>query len=174
MIVDTAGRLAIDDELMAELERVKAAIKPDEILLVLDSLTGQDAVETAQRFDERLNLTGLVLTKLDGDARGGAALSMRAVTGKPIRLVGTGEKMDALEYFHPARLASRILGCGDMQRCWKRPHAAFDDEEAARLEKKLRKQKKFDLDDFMAAHAADQEARQHAPDADPDPRRQDH
>jgi len=151
VIVDTAGRLAIDDDLMAELERVKAAVEPDEILLVLDSLTGQDAVETAQRFDARLDLTGLVLTKLDGDARGGAALSMRHVTGKPIRLVGTGEKTDALDYFHPPRMASRILGYGDMQTLLEKASVSFDEEEAARLEKKLRKQKKFDLEDFMAA-----------------------
>ena len=151
VIVDTAGRLAIDDDLMAELERVKAAVEPDEILLVLDSLTGQDAVETAKRFDERLDLTGLVLTKLDGDARGGAALSMRYVTGKPIRLVGTGEKTDALDYFHPPRLASRILGYGDMQTLLEKAAVSFDEEEAARLEKKLRRHKKFDLEDFMAA-----------------------
>lgn len=151
VIVDTAGRLAINEELMAELERVKAAIEPDEILLVLDALTGQDAIETAQRFDARLDLTGLVLTKLDGDARGGAALSMRAVTGKPIRLVGVGEKVDALEYFRPPRMASRILGYGDMATLMEKAASSLDEAEALRLEKKLRKQKKFDLDDFLAA-----------------------
>jgi len=151
VIVDTAGRLAIDEQLMEELERLKAEIEPDEILLVLDALTGQDAVETAKRFDERLDLTGLVLTKLDGDARGGAALSMRAVTGKPIRLVGIGEKTDAVEYFHPPRMAGRILGYGDLQTLLEKATVSFDDAEAERLEKKLRKQKKFDLDDFLAA-----------------------
>jgi len=151
VIVDTAGRLAINEELMAELERVKAAIEPDEILLVLDALTGQDAIETAQRFDARLDLTGLVLTKLDGDARGGAALSMRAVTGKPIRLVGVGEKVDALEYFRPPRMASRILGYGDMATLMEKAASSMDEAEALRLEKKLRKQKKFDLEDFLAA-----------------------
>jgi signal recognition particle subunit SRP54 len=151
VIVDTAGRLSIDDALMDELVRVKAAIKPDEILLVLDALTGQDAVETAQRFDERLGITGLVLTKFDGDARGGAALSMQAVTGKPIRLVGMGEKIDALEYFHPERVASRILGRGDVISLVEKVQASFDEEEASRLEKKLRKQKTLDLDDFLAA-----------------------
>jgi signal recognition particle subunit SRP54 len=151
VIVDTAGRLAIDEELMAELECVKAAIEPDEILLVLDALTGQDAIGTAQRFDAHLDLTGLVLTKLDGDARGGAALSMRAVTGKPIRLVGVGEKVDALEYFRPPRMASRILGYGDMATLMEKAASSMDEAEALRLEKKLRKQKKFDLEDFLAA-----------------------
>jgi signal recognition particle subunit SRP54 len=151
VIVDTAGRLAIDEDLMQELEEVKARIKPDEILLVLDALTGQDAVDTAQRFNERLELSGLVLTKLDGDARGGAALSMRAITGKPVRLMGTGEKVDALEYFHPERMASRILGYGDLQSLLEKAATSIDEEEAERLEKKLRKQKKFDLEDFMAA-----------------------
>ncbi len=151
VIVDTAGRLAIDEELMAELERIKAAIQPDEILLVLDALTGQDAVETARRFDERLSLTGLVLTKLDGDARGGAALSMRAVTGKPLRLIGVGEKVDALEYCHPPRLAGRILGYGDLSTLLEKAATGFDDDEVARLERKLKKEKKFDLDDFLAA-----------------------
>lgn len=151
VIVDTAGRLAIDEDLMAELERVKAAVEPDEILLVLDALTGQDAVETARRFDERLDLSGLVLTKLDGDARGGAALSMRSVTGKPIRLTGTGEKVEALEYFHPERLAGRILGYGDLQTLLEKAASGFDEAEAMRLEKKLRRHRKFDLDDFLAA-----------------------
>lgn len=151
VIVDTAGRLAINEELMAELERVKAAIEPDEILLILDALTGQDAVETARRFDERLDLTGLVLTKMDGDARGGAALSMRSVTGKPIRLTGTGEKVEALEYFHPARLAGRILGYGDLQTLLEKAATGFDEDEALRLEQKLRRHRKFDLDDFLAA-----------------------
>lgn len=151
VLVDTAGRLSIDEALMDELTRVKAAIEPKEILLVLDALTGQDALETAKRFDERLDLTGLVLTKLDGDARGGAALSMRAATGKPIRLVGMGEKVDALEYFYPDRVAGRILGRGDMLSLIEKASQAFDEDEAQKLEKKLRSQKSFDLDDFMTA-----------------------
>ncbi|MCC7479454.1 signal recognition particle protein [bacterium] len=151
VIVDTAGRLAIDEALMDELKQVKAAIKPNEILLVLDSMTGQDALSTAQRFDEALGITGLVLTKFDGDARGGAALSMRAVTGKPIRLVGTGEKLDALEYFHPERVAGRILGRGDVVSLVERVAETLDMDEAEKLEKKLRKQKNFDLEDFITA-----------------------
>jgi len=151
VIVDTAGRLSIDEALMDELVRVKAAIQPQEILLVVDALTGQDAVETARRFDAALGLTGLVLTKFDGDARGGAALSMRAVTGKPVRLVGTGEKVDALDYFHPPRVASRILGQGDVISLVERVQQSLDMDDAARLEKKLRKQKSMDLDDFLAA-----------------------
>jgi signal recognition particle subunit SRP54 len=126
-------------------------LQPDEVLLVLDALTGQDAVETAQRFDEKLDLTGLVLTKTDGDARGGAALSMRAVTGKPIRLLGTGEKVDALEYFYPPRMASRILGRGDIASLLERAVSAVDEEDALKLEAKLRKSKRFDLDDFLLA-----------------------
>ncbi|MCB1219128.1 MAG: signal recognition particle protein [Planctomycetales bacterium] len=151
VIIDTAGRLAIDEELMDELVKVKEAFKPDEILLVVDALTGQDAVETAQRFDEKLNITGIVLTKMDGDARGGAAMSMRAVTGKPIRLTGTGEKLDALEYFFPDRMASRILGRGDIATLIEKASKEFDDEDAEKLEKKLRRQKTFDLEDFIVA-----------------------
>ena len=151
VIVDTAGRLAIDEALMDELQRVKAEIAPQEILLVLDALTGQDAVETARRFDERLDFTGLILTKLDGDARGGAALSMRQVTGKPIRLVGVGEKLEALEYFHPARMAGRIIGQGDVLSLIEKAAVSVDEEEARRLEAKLRREKRFDLDDFLAA-----------------------
>jgi len=151
VIIDTAGRLAIDDALMDELARVKEATQPDEILLVLDALTGQDAIETARRFDERLGITGLVLTKFDGDARGGAALSMRSVTGKPIRLVGMGEKVDALEYFHPERVAGRILGRGDVISLVERVQQTIDSDEAEKLEKKLRKTQRFDLEDFMTA-----------------------
>ncbi len=151
VIIDTAGRLAIDEELMEELVKVKAAFKPDEILLVVDALTGQDAVETAQRFDEKLDITGIVITKMDGDARGGAAMSMRAVTGKPIRMIGTGEKLDALEYFFPERMASRILGRGDIATLIERASQEFDDEDAERLEKKLRRAKTFDLEDFIVA-----------------------
>jgi signal recognition particle subunit SRP54 len=151
VIVDTAGRLAIDEALMDELKQVKAAIKPNEILLVLDAMTGQDALETARRFDEALDISGLVLTKFDGDARGGAALSMRAITGKPIKLVGTGEKLDALEYFHPQRVAGRILGRGDVVSLVERVAETLDMDEAEALEKKLRKQKSFDLEDFITA-----------------------
>lgn len=151
VIVDTAGRLSIDEELMAELVEVRDRIQPDEILLVVDALTGQDAVETARRFDETLGLTGLALTKLDGDARGGAALSMRAVTGKPIRLAGIGEKVDALEYFHPSRIAGRILGRGDISSLLEKASVAIDEKEAALMERKLRKGQKFDLEDFMSA-----------------------
>ncbi len=151
IIVDTAGRLAIDEALMAELVEIRDAVQPDEILLVLDAMTGQDAVETAKRFDEKLGITGLVLTKMDGDARGGAALSMRSITGKPIRLVGVGEKVDALEYFHPERVASRILGRGDMASLMEKAAGAFDDKDSARFEKKMRKGQKFDLEDFLIA-----------------------
>ncbi|MEZ5337035.1 MAG: signal recognition particle protein [bacterium] len=151
VIIDTAGRLAIDEELMEELVQVKAAFQPDEILLVVDALTGQDAVETAQRFNEKLNITGIVLTKMDGDARGGAAMSMSSVTGKPIRLTGTGEKLDALEYFFPDRMASRILGRGDIASLIEKASKEFDDEDAEKLEKKLRRQKTFDLEDFIVA-----------------------
>ena len=151
VILDTAGRLSIDEELMNELKRIKEAIRPDEILLVVDAMTGQDALQTAQRFDERLNLSGLVLAKLDGDARGGAALSMRAATGKPVRLVGMGEKMDALELFHPARMAGRILGRGDVLSLVEKAQASMDEAEAGQLQKKLRRQKGLDLDDFMSA-----------------------
>lgn len=151
VIIDTAGRLSIDEALMDELAQVEAAVKPQEVLLVVDALTGQDAVETARRFDERLGLTGLVLTKFDGDSRGGAALSMRSVTGKPVRLVGTGEKVEALEWFHPARVASRILGQGDVVSFVERVQENLDLDEAGALEKKLRKQKSMDLDDFLSA-----------------------
>ena len=151
VIIDTAGRLAIDEELMEELVQVKAAFQPDEILLVVDALTGQDAVETAQRFNEKLDITGIVLTKMDGDARGGAAMSMSSVTGKPIRLTGTGEKLDALEYFFPDRMASRILGRGDIASLIEKASKEFDDEDAEKLEKKLRRQKTFDLEDFIVA-----------------------
>ncbi len=151
VIVDTAGRLSIDETLMDELARVKAAIQPRDTLLVVDALTGQDAVETAQRFDARLELTGLVVTKLDGDARGGAALSMRAVTGKPIRLAGMGEKVEALEYFHPGRMAGRILGRGDIQSLLEKASTGIDPAEAEKLEKRLRRSKgELDLEDFMA------------------------
>lgn len=147
-IVDTAGRFQIDDDLMSELEEIKAAVSPSESLLVVDAMTGQDAVQAALEFHQRIGLTGLILTKLDGDARGGAALSITAVTGVPIKYVGTGEHTDALDQFYPDRLASRILGMGDVVSLVEKAQAAFDVEEAQKLEKKMR-QATFDLEDFL-------------------------
>jgi len=147
LILDTAGRLHLDDELMAELERIREALAPQEILFVADAMTGQDAVNVAQAFNERLELTGVILTKLDGDARGGAALSIRAVTGKPIKLVGMGEKLDALEAFHPERMARRILGMGDVLSLIEKAEAAIDRDEAAAMEEQLR-QDGFNLENF--------------------------
>jgi signal recognition particle subunit SRP54 len=148
VVLDTAGRLQIDQEMMAELEAVKQAVNPVETLLVADAMTGQEAVNVAIGFHEYVGLTGLVLTKVDGDARGGAAISMRAVTGVSIQFLGTGEKADALEVFHPDRLASRILGMGDVLTLIERAEAAFDQEQAERLERKLR-EASFDLEDFL-------------------------
>ena len=148
-IVDTAGRFQVDDDLMSELEAVRDAVEPTETLLVVDAMTGQDAVAVAQEFHDRIGLTGLVLTKLDGDARGGAAISIVAVTGVPIKFIGTGERLDALEEFHPDRLASRILGMGDMLTLIEKAQSSFDEDEAVELEKKIR-QATFDLNDFMA------------------------
>jgi signal recognition particle subunit SRP54 len=148
VILDTAGRLQIDDEMMAELEAVKRATRPTEVLLVADAMTGQEAVNVAEGFHQRIGLTGLILTKVDGDARGGAAISMRAVTGVPIKFLGSGEKTDALEVFHPDRLASRILGMGDVLTLIERAEAAFDREQAERMERKLR-EASFDLEDFL-------------------------
>lgn len=148
LIVDTAGRLQIDEELMEELVRLKAAIKPHEILLVLDALTGQDAVNAAEGFNDRLGVDGIIMTKLDGDSRGGAALSAKSVTGKPIKFIGTGEKLDALEPFHPERMANRILGMGDVVSLVERAQEAIDEEKAAKLEERLRKNK-FTLEDFL-------------------------
>jgi signal recognition particle subunit SRP54 len=150
VIVDTAGRLQIDDEMMAELERLKGAIHPDEILLVADGMTGQDAVRIAQGFDQRLGVTGVVLTKMDGDARGGAALSIYGVLKKPIKYIGVGEKTDALEEFHPDRMASRILQMGDVLTLVEKAQATFDEAEAKKLEKKVRKEG-MDLQDFLSA-----------------------
>jgi len=147
VVLDTAGRLHVDEELMQELERIKAATKPAEVLLVLDSMTGQDAVNVAQEFVDRLDFTGAVLTKMDGDTRGGAAVSLRAVTGRPIKFASVGEKLDALEPFHPDRVASRILGMGDIVTLVEKAQDAADVEQAARLEEKLRKQT-FTLEDF--------------------------
>lgn len=148
VVLDTAGRLQIDQEMMVELEAVKQAVKPVETLLVADAMTGQEAVNVATGFHERVGLTGLVLTKVDGDARGGAAISMRSVTGVSIKFLGTGEKTDALEVFHPDRLASRILGMGDLLTLIERAESAFDQEQAERLERKLR-EASFDLEDFL-------------------------
>jgi signal recognition particle subunit SRP54 len=149
VIVDTAGRLAIDEAMMVEIEQVKAAVNPDEILFVVDSMTGQDAVNTAKVFNERLDFTGVVLTKLDGDTRGGAALSIKSVVNKPIKFIGTGEKMEALDVFHPDRMASRILGMGDVVSLVERAQQQFDEKQAAELQKKIRKNK-FDFNDFYS------------------------
>lgn len=148
IIVDTAGRLAVDEVMMNEVENIKKAINPSEILFVVDSMTGQDAVNTAKAFNERLNFDGVVLTKLDGDSRGGAALSIRAVVEKPIKFMSTGEKMEDLDIFYPDRMASRILGMGDVISLVERAQQAFDEDEAKQLNKKMR-QNKFDLNDFI-------------------------
>ena len=148
LIIDTAGRLAVDEEMMNEIATLKEAVNPDETLFVVDSMTGQDAVNTAKEFNDRLDFDGVVLTKLDGDTRGGAALSIRTVVTKPIKFVGTGEKMEAIDVFHPERMADRILGMGDVVSLVERAQQQFDEEEAKRLEKKIRKNK-FDFDDFM-------------------------
>ncbi len=148
VLIDTAGRLHVDEEMMAEIKAVHAAIDPVETLFVADSMTGQDAVNTSKAFNEALPLTGIILTKTDGDARGGAALSIREVTGKPIKFLGIGEKMDALEAFHPDRLASRILGMGDVMTLVEEAHQKIDHDKAATLARKLKKGKGFDLEDF--------------------------
>ena len=149
IIVDTAGRLAVDEEMMREVENVKKAISPSEILFVVDSMTGQDAVNTAKTFNERLNFDGVVLTKLDGDSRGGAALSIKSVVEKPIKFMSTGEKMEDLDIFYPDRMASRILGMGDVISLVERAQQAYDEDEARKLSKKMR-ENKFDLNDFLA------------------------
>ena len=148
VIVDTAGRLAVDEEMMNEIETLKNAINPNENLFVVDSMTGQDAVNTAKEFNDRLDFDGVVLTKLDGDTRGGAALSIRTVVTKPIKFVGTGEKMEAIDVFHPSRMADRILGMGDIVSLVERAQEQFDEEEARRLQKKIQKNK-FDFNDFL-------------------------
>lgn len=148
VIIDTAGRLHIDEELMEELKRLKAAVKPNEILLVVDAMTGQDAVNVAQNFNEQLGIDGVALTKLDGDTRGGAALSVKAITGKPIKFSGTGEKMNDIEVFHPDRMATRILGMGDVLTLIEKAEENFDIETAERIEKKLKKQE-FTLQDYL-------------------------
>ncbi|WP_294081256.1 signal recognition particle protein [Proteiniphilum sp. UBA5384] len=149
VIIDTAGRLAIDEEMMNEIESIKKAINPQEILFVVDSMTGQDAVNTAKEFNERLDFNGVVLTKLDGDTRGGAALSIRSVVDKPIKFVGTGEKLDAIDVFHPERMADRILGMGDIVSLVEKAQEQYDEEEARRLQKKIAKNQ-FDFNDFIA------------------------
>jgi signal recognition particle subunit SRP54 len=149
VIVDTAGRLAVDEAMMSEIENVKRAIAPSETLFVVDAMTGQDAVNTAKTFNERINFDGVVLTKLDGDTRGGAALSIRSVVTKPIKFVGTGEKMDALDIFYPERMATRILGMGDVVSLVEKAQEQFDEEEAKKLQKKIAKNK-FDFEDFLS------------------------
>ena len=150
LIIDTAGRLQIDEVLMTELKNIKSNVKPHEILLVVDSMTGQEAVNIAQKFNEDLGIDGVVLTKLDGDTRGGAAISVKKVTGKPIKFIGTGEKLNEFEDFHPDRMASRILGMGDVLSLIEQAEDQFDKEEAERLQKKLAKNKEFDLDDYLS------------------------
>ena len=147
VIIDTAGRLAIDEVLMKEVADIKAAVNPNEILFVVDSMTGQDAVNTAKAFNDRLNFTGVVLTKLDGDTRGGAALSIKYTVNKPIKFVSSGEKMDTLDVFYPDRMAQRILGMGDITSLVEKAQAQFDEEQAKKLEKKIRKNQ-FDFEDF--------------------------
>ncbi|MDR1757512.1 MAG: signal recognition particle protein [Bacteroidales bacterium] len=149
VIVDTAGRLAVDEEMMTEIGNIKEAVNPQEILFVVDAMTGQDAVNTAKAFNDKLNFDGVILTKMDGDTRGGAALTIKAVVNKPIKFVGTGEKMEALDVFHPDRLAERILGMGDIRSFVERAQSQFDEEEAAKLQKKIAKNQ-FDFNDFLA------------------------
>ena len=149
VIIDTAGRQSIDEELMVQIRNIKDSVNPDETLLVIDAMIGQEAVATAKTFNERLEIDGVILTKLDGDTRGGAALSVRAVVDKPIKFIGTGEKMEAFDVFHPERMADRILGMGDVVSLVERAQQQFDEEEAKRLEKKIRKNK-FDFNDFLS------------------------
>ena len=149
VIIDTAGRLAVDEQMMVEIASIKEAIKPQEILFVVDSMTGQDAVNTAKEFNDRLDFDGVILTKLDGDARGGAALSIRSVVQKPIKFIGTGEKMDALDVFHPSRMADRILGMGDVVSLVERAQEQYDEEEARRISKRIAKNQ-FDFNDFLS------------------------
>ena len=148
VIIDTAGRLAVDEDMMNEIATLKEAVNPDETLFVVDSMTGQDAVNTAKEFNDRLDFDGVVLTKLDGDTRGGAALSIRNVVTKPIKFIGTGEKMEAIDVFHPERMADRILGMGDVVSLVERAQEQFDEEEARKLQKKIQKNK-FDFNDFL-------------------------
>ena len=149
IILDTAGRLHIDTELMEELQNIKAEVKPDEIMLVVDAMTGQDAVNVAKAFDDALGIDSVLMSKLDSDTRGGAALSVLAVTGKPIKFVGTGEKLDAIDQFHPSRMSDRILGMGDIVSLVERAQEQYDEEEAKRLQKKIAKNQ-FDFNDFLS------------------------
>ncbi len=149
VIIDTAGRLAVDEEMMKEISRIKDAINPQEILFVVDAMTGQDAVNTAKEFNDRLDFTGVILSKMDGDTRGGAALSIKSVVNKPIKFVGTGEKMEALDRFHPSRMADRILGMGDIVTLVEKAQEQYDEEEARRLQKKIAKNQ-FDFNDFLS------------------------
>ncbi|MDR2010753.1 MAG: signal recognition particle protein [Bacteroidales bacterium] len=149
VIIDTAGRLAVDEEMMNEIENIKKAVNPQEILFVVDSMTGQDAVNTAKEFNDRLDFDGVILTKLDGDTRGGAALSIRSIVDKPIKFVGTGEKMDAIDVFHPERMADRILGMGDIVSLVERAQEQYDEEESRKLQKKIAKNQ-FDFNDFLS------------------------
>ncbi len=148
LIIDTAGRLAVDEQMMQEITAIKEAVQPQETLFVVDAMTGQDAVNTAKEFNDRLDFDGVILTKLDGDARGGAALSIRSVVDKPIKFIGTGEKMDALDVFHPARMADRILGMGDVVSLVERAQAQYDEQEARRISKRIAKNQ-FDMNDFL-------------------------
>jgi signal recognition particle subunit SRP54 len=149
VVVDTAGRLAVDEEMMQEIENIKLAIQPSETLFVVDAMTGQDAVNTAKTFNERIDFDGVVLTKLDGDSRGGAALSVRAIVDKPIKFIGTSEKLDGIDVFYPDRMAQRILGMGDVISLVERAQQVYDEEEARRINQKIRKNK-FDFDDFLS------------------------
>ena len=148
MIIDTAGRLAVDEQMMQEIAAIKKAVKPQETLFVVDSMTGQDAVNTAKEFNDRLDFDGVVLTKLDGDTRGGAALSIRTVVTKPIKFVGTGEKLDALDLFHPSRMADRILGMGDIVSLVEKAQNAYDEKQARELQRKIAKNQ-FNFNDFL-------------------------
>ena len=149
MLIDTAGRLAVDEQMMNEIADLKAAIKPNEILFVVDAMTGQDAVNTAKAFNDRLDFDGVILTKLDGDTRGGAALSIKSVVNKPIKFIGTGEKMEALDIFYPERMADRILGMGDVVSLVERAQEQYDEVEARKLSKKIAKNQ-FDFNDFLS------------------------
>src|SRR5205085_2631686 len=153
VIIDTAGRLAIDEAMMTEVADIKAAVNPQEILFVVDSMTGQDAVNTAKAFNDRLNFSGVVLTKLDGDTRGGAALSIKYTVNKPIKFISSGEKLDTLDIFYPERMAQRILGMGDITTLVERAQEQFDEEQARRLEKKMHKNQ-FDFADFKIGRAS--------------------
>ncbi len=155
MIIDTAGRLAVDEAMMTEIANIHRAIQPQETLFVVDSMTGQDAVNTAKAFNDRLNFDGVILTKLDGDTRGGAAISIKSVVNKPIKFIGTGEKMDAIDVFYPSRMADRILGMGDVVSLVERAQEQYDEEEARKLQKKIAKNE-FGFDDFLKPDSADQ------------------